>query len=145
MNRPLDFSEQPGPTVVLRHDLPDGAHHFDWMIAQDPRGVRLLITFRMDRRIDQLAIDEAADATRLDDHRPIYLTYEGEISGNRGRVTRLREGRVEALRELEHGAVELGIAWLGPQKVSSRQRIRLEPDEVDRWIVVLTPQEGRTR
>jgi hypothetical protein len=34
-------------------------------------------------------------AVRLPDHRRVYLEYEGEISGDRGHVTRVDEGTVE--------------------------------------------------
>jgi hypothetical protein len=37
-------------------------------------------------------IESAAPLTRLRDHRRLYLTYEGEIPGQRGNVTRLAAG-----------------------------------------------------
>jgi len=76
------------PTVLLRHDLPDGSHHFDWLLAQDGDGP--LLTFRLDRDI---SLDtEAFEAERLADHRRVYLAYEGEISGGRGSVARVVQG-----------------------------------------------------
>lgn len=76
------------PTVLLRHDLPDGAHHFDWMLARDDNG--LLMTFRLDRDI---SLDtNPFEGDLLADHRRAYLEYEGEISGNRGVVIRVSTG-----------------------------------------------------
>jgi len=39
--------------------------------------------------------EQAAEA--LPDHRPEYLSYEGEVSGGRGSVTRWDEGMFEPL------------------------------------------------
>jgi hypothetical protein len=39
----------------------------------------------------------ALDACRLDDHRVIYLDYEGEVSGGRGSVTRWDQGDYEMI------------------------------------------------
>ena len=45
------------------------------------------------------------DATPLADHRLEYLTYEGEISGGRGHVTRWDEGEYVTLRDDVSGFV----------------------------------------
>lgn len=76
------------PMALLLHELPDGSSHFDWMLARDETGP--LVTFRVADRID-LGVPAFA-ATRLADHRRIYLTYEGEVSGGRGRVRRVAQG-----------------------------------------------------
>lgn len=75
--------------MVLRHTLPDGSSHFDWLI--DRPGAPRVPTFRCDA---SPASAEAFDADRLPDHRRIYLEYEGPISGDRGRVDRVASGRV---------------------------------------------------
>jgi hypothetical protein len=38
-------------------------------------------------------------AVRIGDHRMDYLTYEGEVSGGRGRVERVAEGEAEVARD----------------------------------------------
>lgn len=76
------------PTVLLRHDLPDGSHHFDWMLARDDDGP--LLTFRLDRDISRDTNPFEGDL--LADHRRAYLEYEGDISGNRGSVVRVTKG-----------------------------------------------------
>lgn len=67
------------------------------------------------------------DATRLANHRLAYLDYEGEVSGNRGRVDRVDRGELEWLKvtpdafavrlrgDLFHGDITLarvdGACW----------------------------------
>lgn len=100
-----------GRMVLLRHDLPDGTHHYDWMLER-PEGDALL-TFRVGLRIDDPACTRF-DGVRLADHRAAYLTYEGEVSGGRGRVTRVAWGTVEALRDLPaDGLVSARVCWGG--------------------------------
>lgn len=83
--------------VVLKHRMPDGSEHFDWMLelgeSRSPDD-RTLLTFRTDGVPTE---DESFDAERIGDHRALYLAYEGEIDGGRGRVTRLVAGRAEVL------------------------------------------------
>jgi hypothetical protein len=81
------------PSVLLLHELPDGSSHYDWMI-QRPAKAAGLITFRVLERIDREGAVHFS-AVRLPDHRAEYLTYEGAVSRNRGRVSRVAEGRLE--------------------------------------------------
>lgn len=84
------------PTVQLRHDLPDGTHHVDWLVARDGDGTAPLLSFRLPDRLDRLPPGATMTAEAIADHRPLYLDYEGEISGGRGRVARLARGVVTA-------------------------------------------------
>ena len=79
-------------TVLLRHDSPEGTGHYDWLLEspEDPGGA--LIAFRVDTRIDEPGA-MGFSGVRMPDHRRVYLTYEGEIGGNRGTVARVAEGR----------------------------------------------------
>jgi hypothetical protein len=80
--------------VLLRHELPDGSGHFDWLLERP--NYPDLLTFRVQERIDQLGPGAAGfAATRLADHRRAYLTYEGPISDGRGSVTRVAAGTCE--------------------------------------------------
>jgi hypothetical protein len=83
-------------TVVLLHRLPDGSEHFDWLLQRPGGGP--LITFRTTASPD-LPPPWQLDAERLPDHRDAYLTYEGEIPGARGRVTRIARGACRILQE----------------------------------------------
>ena len=82
------------PTVVLQHEMDDGGHH-DWLLvepdtAHQPDG--LLWT----ARVEPSSHDWAQRGTWLlklvAPHRRHYLTYEGPISGGRGRVVRVDKG-----------------------------------------------------
>jgi hypothetical protein len=107
-----DTSRGPCPTVMLRHELPGGQWHVDWMIARDPDGQRPLLSFRLGRSLLDLAPDEAIAVVPIQDHRAAYLEYEGPISGDRGRVSRIAAGRVLAVRSAqETEMVQLDIEW----------------------------------
>jgi hypothetical protein len=76
--------------VVLHHhqiEHPEFAGpHFDWMWEEDSTGP--LTTLRCPNW-PPLIGDRLAE---LDPHRRIYLTYEGPVSNNRGRVDRILAG-----------------------------------------------------
>lgn len=120
--------------VLLRHDLPDGSFHFDWMIEGPQRlpappspEDRCLMTFRLQQRPDDPRV-QTFEAERLEDHRRHFLTFEGELTGGRGRVSRLASGTVHSveatLRTLalqgefgamgaaEWRATGIGVAWV---------------------------------
>ncbi|MFI4916744.1 MAG: hypothetical protein ACIAS6_09605 [Phycisphaerales bacterium JB060] len=92
------------PTVLLRHDLPDGSGHFDWMLAVDDHGP--LVTFRLERDISEDL--GAFDGQRIADHRRRYLAYEGPITGNRGVVSRVAAGDAIVSYQSEE-AIELKL------------------------------------
>ena len=113
----------PRRTVLLRHTLPDGTWHFDWMIDRDGEGP--LVTFRVQDRLEFEEISAFA-AQRIGDHRRVYLDFEGEVSGGRGRVERVAAGVVDRLSE---GAeIEVEVRFDG---VTRRWRGRCAGG--DRW------------
>jgi hypothetical protein len=78
-------------------------------------------------------------AARLADHRRLYLDYEGEISGNRGRVVRLIRGCVLAVSAAESSRSLLwDVRWESTGR-AIRQRLRLEPvfaaGQQSGWVV----------
>ena len=89
-------------SVLLRHDVSGVGAHVDWMIAPaNPASTdeRVLVTWRIDEATGRALADgippvAGFDAVRIADHRYRYLDYEGEVSGGRGRVCRLSQGRV---------------------------------------------------
>ena len=93
--------ERPARAVLLRHVLPDGSEHFDWLFERATGSG--LLAFRVNERLD-LGDTASLLAERIADHRAEYLTYEGPVSGDRGHVKRLAAGRsilrVEADRVL---------------------------------------------
>ncbi len=106
-----------GAMVLLRHELPDESAHFDWLLQRDgavaggTEGRPGLISFRVSQRPDQGAVGELV-GLRLPDHRDVYLTYEGPVSGaplapgapsgslaDRGRITRVAAGACRVLSD----------------------------------------------
>src|SRR5438045_4201299 len=83
--------------VVLRHDLGDGSHHFDWLIATDPQCTEPLVSFRLNTPLDQLEPGRSLVIERMADHRSVYLEYEGPISDDRGLVKRIAAGSLAVL------------------------------------------------
>lgn len=102
------------PSVILRHDTPDGGWHFDWMILLESGR---LMTFRIVERPDEAGGE--FEATRLADHRAAYLEYEGELTGGRGRVTRVARGEVRLVEANDERVVVEGeyggrrMRWTG--------------------------------
>lgn len=87
--------------VLLRHDVASGpareaSWHYDWMIEEE--GNERLVCFRVMVRVGELGPGARFEGERLGDHRREYLEYEGEISGGRGRVTRVAAGVCEGWR-----------------------------------------------
>jgi hypothetical protein len=71
--------------AVLRHEGID-APHVDFLYETAPGS--MLQTWRL------LAwpIHEVEEAIRIRDHRPAFLTYQGQLTGDRGNVLRVDEG-----------------------------------------------------
>jgi hypothetical protein len=84
--------------VVLHHSGVQ-PEHFDLLI-QVP-GQEALLTWRVEAPLESWG--NGTIAVRIADHRAIYMTYEGEISGGRGTVKRVAEGAVRVLHEDQHG------------------------------------------
>jgi hypothetical protein len=74
--------------VVLRHQTPDSGVHWDLMLEAEGA----LATWQLARWPveDQ---GEGESAWEIARHRVAYLSYEGPISGGRGEVRRVDEGR----------------------------------------------------
>ena len=78
--------------VVLRHEgVPDP--HLDLMFETSPGS--MLATWRS----QEWPLRTGTPITPLPDHRAAYLTYEGEVSGGRGTVRRVAEGRHRVLQD----------------------------------------------
>ncbi|MCP3905757.1 MAG: hypothetical protein GY715_19190 [Planctomycetes bacterium] len=129
-----DEDETVRSTVLLNHVLPDGTEHVDWMIAIDDEHRQPLISFRLHRRLDDLAPGESMAVERTPDHRPAYLTHEGPVSGGRGTVRRLRAGRVVAWRETGR-TWTVEIAWdPDAERSATRQQVVVSGSDGS-WIL----------
>ncbi|MEE2906627.1 MAG: hypothetical protein VX527_02235 [Planctomycetota bacterium] len=80
------------PTVQLRHELPDGQWHVDWMLARDATSP--LVTIRLNDRLDQLEKGLTVLGNFLGEHRRRYLTYEGPLTDGRGEVRQIASGHL---------------------------------------------------
>jgi len=95
-------------TVVLLHTTEHSPDHYDWLIDQPDLEIEhRLRTFRVMHRPD---IASGFIAENAPDHRAIYLEYQGELSAQRGRVTRVAEGTVQTWEE-EGDSIRARINW----------------------------------
>ena len=79
------MSDAPLRFAVLRHDGVD-APHVDFLFETAPGS--MLQTWRL----PTWPIAAVEEATRIRDHRPAFLTYQGQLTGDRGHVMRIDEG-----------------------------------------------------
>ena len=97
-------------TVILRHTLPDGSWHYDWLVQR--AGLALVPTWRTGQSRPDDAAVESFEAERIGDHRAMYLDYEGEVSGGRGSVERVASGEVIEV-EWGDGSLVLSVGFEG--------------------------------
>ena len=107
------------PLFVLLEHRWNGLH-YDLMLETEPGGC--LRTWAID---EEVVAGKNLQARELPAHRAIYLDYEGEVSGGRGRVKRLDRGEYEPRQWAEDvirvrlagdqlvGEIELRRAWEG--------------------------------
>ena len=127
--------------VLLKHTLSDGSFHFDWMLARSNAAGdndRALVTFRVGERVDR-GMTDPVRAVRLDDHRAVYLRFEGDIGGGRGSVERVAEGECAIERD-EIGVFAARLRWAGGDWISLHASPACgEPGAADAWLIELTP------
>jgi hypothetical protein len=87
--QPSSFSNQHFLRYVILHHEGIAEPHFDLMFETLPGSA--LATWRSPR----WPVEAATLLQRLKDHRRVYLDFEGELSGHRGRVTRVATGECE--------------------------------------------------
>lgn len=114
------------PRFVLLEHFWDGVH-WDLMLEAG----EVLRTWAIDSPI-VAGVDLPARA--IGDHRRLYLEYEGEISGNRGRVRRLDEG---TYRILVWSPDHVRVVLTGSQLVGEVElcRVGTGSDGVTSWIL----------
>ncbi len=94
--------ESPARFAILRHEISTNGcrtdqTHFDWMFELNG----LLQTWAT-APIADFGSRTEIEADKLSEHRIEYLEFEGEISGNRGAVTRVAEGSYESTANHEN-------------------------------------------
>lgn len=101
--------------VLLYHECPAGydrASHWDlmldagdslrtWALLELPRDWQAARSYTASHfpACAAASAENVVAAEPLGDHRRDYLEYEGPVSGQRGRVTRIDAGRYESLNE----------------------------------------------
>ncbi|MFN0011627.1 MAG: hypothetical protein ACKVS8_08290 [Phycisphaerales bacterium] len=105
--------------VLLRHDLPDGTSHIDWLIDRHPLGPNgqapkrdesehSLLTLRCTRRPDD-PCTPPGPAELLGDHRRLYLRFEGTMGAAKGTVHRIAGGSARLTIAPDHFTIEGGF------------------------------------
>jgi hypothetical protein len=126
-----NLSQYPGEPrrfVVQHHQLPDG-EHWDLMIEAGD----VLRTWQLSSPPQALGRDPVP-ALRIGDHRKIYLTYEGPISGDRGTVRIVARGTCRLLEETE----TLLRLELQGRNLAGRFELRRPGPEGNRWVLART-------
>ena len=122
-------------TVLLRHQPTTAptpaviALHYDWLMEnpRDPDGP--LLCWRVMEPTDQWATRRELDLVKIGDHRRIYLEFEGELTGGRGRVHRVDQGTLRVNRWSESGGL------LRVRLNDFEGAIELRRHEGERWIL----------
>jgi hypothetical protein len=126
---------QPLSTVILHHVTPQDSH-YDWLI-QPPAHAALpdqkLWTARIGLPPEHWPENERLPLTPIAPHRPLYLTYEGPISSNRGHVTRVASGLYTPRLWTDH-EILLDIHWQTPALV---HRVHLHLTD-EPWFIIVT-------
>lgn len=121
------MSETPLRYAVLRHEGID-APHVDFLFETSPRS--MLQTWRL----PTWPVRDVEQATPLRDHRPAFLTYQGQLTGDRGHVMRIDEGTCR----FEQSPRRLVVSFS-----PSNQRLLFEKDAgADTWHVRNEPSSG---
>ena len=113
--------------AVLEHDSPRGLH---WDLLLETGAT--LRTWALAAPPDHPG---PITADELPDHRPVYLDYEGPVSGNRGSVRRWDHGTYEVQ---EQSDVRWVVKLLGG-KLNGLVTIEKVADQPGKWEFVFTP------
>ncbi len=133
--------------VILHHEFPDShprQSHWDFMLEWEPEveGGNTLKTWALEHspletlaelraegtnndsdRESETAPEAEIPAIRLEDHREHYLTYEGPVSNDRGRVSRIASGIYRVIEETEtETIVELAFGMDRGKASGSQQK-----------------------
>lgn len=90
--------------VIQKHILSNGDIHFDIMFEWGD----VLKTYQI-KNIEDLLNGNQVDAINIQDHRLIYLDYEGEISNNRGFVKIFDKGEYSQEKFENHNKMEFKV------------------------------------
>jgi hypothetical protein len=117
--------------VILEHDYPE--LHWDFMLECG----EVLRTWRLAALPQE---GQPVSARASFDHRPLYLDYEGPVSGNRGRVKRWDGGTFQwVIPESGEPEKEILVLLKGDRVQGRTLLSRLGEDE---WLFTLSLEGG---
>ena len=119
--------------VILEHDHP--TLHWDLMLQAG----ETLRSWRLARA--PVHPGDAIEATAIGDHRPMYLDYEGPVSGGRGKVARWDYGTYEEEKQGNVRSGERLAIRLQGQRVQGSAI--LEHVAGDQWSFRITPSSPK--
>ncbi len=112
--------------VILHHLAPTG-EHWDLMIEHGD----ILLTWQLSAEpVNREACP--IECTRIKDHRKHYLDYEGPVSGGRGMVTRVDQGRCEMLSSTDDA---IALEFAGRRLTGQFRLTRPDPNSQSRWTL----------
>lgn len=135
-DKPTDPSPAAPPTpafprlasAVLLHHAPDG-DHYDWLI-EDPRqfgAITPLWTARVANPPSAWHALRQWSIEIIPHHRRDFLTFQGDLTENRGSVVRVDQGTCDAIA-WEKDAIEVAVTLQ-----SFHGRVRMTPGVGARW------------
>ncbi|MBN1763855.1 MAG: hypothetical protein JW860_01240 [Sedimentisphaerales bacterium] len=113
------------PRFVIQQHCQEEKYHWDLMFEQDQH----LLTWQAPSHPDEWP-GKKIDCLKIFDHRLKYLTYEGEISQNRGQVQIVAAGHY---KPLEIGEKFYIVSLSGD---TMKGILELRQTENDRWSLV---------
>ncbi len=127
------------PFVIHAHSgYPGSPLHYDLMLR---RGA-VLATWQMEQSPLEVKVGQSVPAKKIKDHRLVYLTYEGPVSGGRGAVARQDEGTYELLTSASSlRSDHSGSRTVEPAEEAEGWRVRFEGRGM-RGIYLLRREKG---
>jgi hypothetical protein len=123
-------------TVVLLHTQPNQPDHYDWLIDQPELSEEhRLITFRTTARPDQPG---KLIAQKTPNHRAFYLTHQGPLTNNRGRVVRVAAGHAHEWSQTE-STIQCLLNWGIQTYACSAER---QAEATDVWHIRISSVQG---
>ena len=118
--------------VILEHELPtDNPRGTHWDLMLEQEGMDSLLTWAL-TEIPRLGA--TIEATQLPNHRPLYLHYEGPVSGNRGEVHRWDAGEYQTIHGSAQSPNEVLMLELKGEKLRSTVTARQVSAVDQRWM-----------
>ena len=130
---PVDYREGPHWDLMFEREEEDVEYRLaTWSLTELPSAWRELLGFETCEAISEVF------TTALGDHRIAYLDYEGPLTGDRGEVKRLAEGKI-AWHVDEPNRVEIEI--LSPSRLAGHVELTCDEPGKARWRLSCSPTD----